>query len=83
MKIKNMSKIPIEFYDGAQFVRILSGESKDVDGATVRRRKLIERGLAVSEEPAKQPAPVQSRPDPVAAPAYKQPARAKLDESDA
>ena len=83
MKIKNVSKIPIEFYDGAQFVRILPGELKDVDGATVRRRKLIERGLVVSDDPVKQSAPAQSRPEPVAAPVYKQPARAKLDESDA
>lgn len=78
MKIKNISKIPIEVYDGNRFTRIMPGETQDVDGAVVRRRKLIERGLVVSDEPEKQkPAAAP------AVPAYKAPARAKLDEADA
>ena len=78
MKIKNISKIPIEVYDGNRFTRIMPGETQDVDVTVVRRRKLIERGLVVSDEPEKQK-PVVAQ----AAPAYKAQARAKLDEADA
>ena len=78
MKIKNISKIPIEVYDGNRFTRIMPGETQDVDGAVVRRRKLIERGLVVSDEPEKQK-PVVEQP----VPAYKAHTRAKLDEADA
>ena len=79
MKIKNTSKLPIECFDGDRFTKILPGESADIATAVVRRMKLVERGLVVSEEPAK-PAPVP----PPAAPAYRAPARAKLqDEADA
>ena len=85
MKIKNTSKLPIECFDGDRFTKILPGESADIATAVVRRMKLVERGLVVSEEPAKPAAVVPPTPvPPPAAPAYRAPARAKLqDEADA
>ena len=82
MKIKNISKLPLEGFDGDVFVVIAPGETKEVPNVIVRRMRLIERGLAVvvGDEPVKPAAPIAQ---PVPAKPAEQPRRPRLDDVDA